>query len=38
MSIGEKGMIYAARCMALGAKYLLTDPSHLKRAWEEHHS
>lgn len=35
-SIGEKGMIYAARCMALGAKYLLEDPSHLKRAWAEH--
>lgn len=36
MSIGEKGMMYAAECMALGAAELLREPGLLKRAWEEH--
>ena len=35
MSIGEKGMIYAAECMAAGAYRLVTEPEILKRAWEE---
>lgn len=35
MSIGEKGMIYAAECMAAGAYQLVTDPEILKRAWAE---
>ena len=36
MSIGEKGMLYAAECMALGSWMLLNDPDGLKRAIEEH--
>lgn len=36
MSIGQKGMLYAANCMAEGTKLLLTDPEYLKKAWEEH--
>ena len=35
MSIGEKGMIYAAKCMAAGAYRLVAEPEILKRAWEE---
>lgn len=36
MSIGQKGMLYAARCMALGTKMLITSPGALKKAWEAH--
>jgi len=36
MSIGHKGMLYAARCMALGTKMLITDPQILKQVWEAH--
>lgn len=36
MSIGEKGMIYAAECMALGTAELLREPELLRQAWEEH--
>ena len=35
MSIGEKGMGYAAECMAAGAYRLVKEPEILKRAWEE---
>ena len=37
MSIGEKGMLYAAKCMAEGAAMLLQDPEILKQAWEAFH-
>ena len=36
MSIGEKGMMYAAECMTLGCTALLQNPDILKKAWEEH--
>lgn len=36
MSIGQKGMLYAARCMAEGTKLLLEQPESLQRAWEIH--
>lgn len=36
MSIGQKGMFYAARCMAEGTKLFLADPNNLKKAWEFH--
>lgn len=36
MSIGEKGMMYAAECMALGCVRLLQEPEIIKQAWEEH--
>ena len=36
MSIGHKGMLYAAECMAKGAKMLLLDPENLKKAKKEH--
>jgi aminobenzoyl-glutamate utilization protein B len=35
MSIGHKGMIYAAKIMAFSAMDLLSDPEHLRRAREE---
>lgn len=35
MSIGEKGMDYAAECMAAGAYRLVKEPEILRRAWEE---
>ena len=35
MSIGHKGMLYAARCMAEGTKLLLKNPDKLTAAWEE---
>lgn len=35
MSIGKKGMRYAAECMAAGAYRLMTEPEILKKAWEE---
>lgn len=36
MSIGYKGMLYAANCMALGALMLAKSPETLERAWDEH--
>ena len=36
MSIGTKGMLYAAECMALGCAKLLEDPKCLEKVWEEH--
>ncbi len=36
MSIGTKGMLYAAECMALGCARLLEQPEILEAAWEEH--
>ena len=35
MSIGQKGMAYAAECMAAGAYRLMADPALLEKAWEE---
>ena len=35
MSIGEKGMLYAAACMAEGAYRLVTEPEILIAAWRE---
>lgn len=34
MSIGEKGMFYAAQCMAEGVRILLEQPEVLRCAWE----
>ena len=36
MSIGQKGMLYAARCMAEGTKLLLSKPENLQKVWEYH--
>lgn len=36
MSIGHKGMLYAARCMAEGTKLLLETEGALERVWEFH--
>ena len=36
MSIGQKGMFYAARCMAEGTKLLLEKPEYLHKVWECH--
>lgn len=36
MSIGKKGMLYAARCMAEGTKQLLEKPEHIQNAWKYH--
>ncbi len=36
MSIGQKGMMYAARCMAQGTWQLLTRPGKIEEAWEWH--
>ena len=36
MSIGQKGMLYAARCMAEGTKLLLEKPEYLRKVWECH--
>lgn len=36
MSIGQKGMLYAARCMAEGTKQLMETPDGFERAWEFH--
>lgn len=38
MSIGHKGMLYAARCMAEGTRLLLETPDALTRAWEYHNT
>lgn len=35
MSIGEKGMLYAAQCMEEGAYRLVTEPEILAAAWRE---
>lgn len=35
MSIGQKGMFYAAECMAAGAYRLVAEPELLEKAWEE---
>lgn len=35
MSIGHKGMLYAAQSMALGARTLIQQPSLLDAVWEE---
>ncbi|BDF35746.1 peptidase M20 [Lachnospiraceae bacterium] len=36
MSIGRKGMLYAARCMAEGTKQLIEKPENLQDAWKFH--
>lgn len=36
MSIGQKGMLYAARCMAEGTKLLLETPDGFEKVWEFH--
>lgn len=36
MSIGKKGMLYAAACMALGSARLIKEPQLLKEAWRLH--
>lgn len=36
MSIGHKGMLYAARCMAEGTKLLIETPGALEKMWEDH--
>jgi len=36
MSIGHKGMLYAARCMAEGTKLLMETPGAIEKAWEYH--
>ena len=38
MSIGHKGMMYAARCMAEGTKLLLSKPESLQNVWDYHNS
>ena len=35
MSIGQKGMDYAAECMAAGAYRLVKNPEVIERAWKE---
>ena len=35
MSIGRKGMLYAAECMAAGAYRLMTEPDTLAKVWKE---
>lgn len=35
MSIGRKGMVYAAECMAAGAYRLVKEPEFLEQAWRE---
>lgn len=36
MSIGQKGMLYAARCMAEGTKLLLETPDAFEKIWTYH--
>lgn len=36
MSIGHKGMLYAARCMAEGTKLLIETENGIERAWKFH--
>ena len=38
MSIGHKGMLYAARCMAEGTKLLMKTPGAIKKIWEWHNT
>ena len=38
MSIGHKGMLYAARCMAEGTKLLMETPGAIEKAWEWHNT
>lgn len=38
MSIGHKGMLYAARCMAEGTKLLMKTPGAIEKAWEWHNT
>ena len=35
MSIGQKGMLYAAECMYRGAYRLVKEPELLRKAWQE---
>lgn len=35
MSIGQKGMVYAAECMAAGVYRLVREPELLRKAWQE---
>lgn len=35
MSIGQKGMFYAAECMAAGAYRLIKQPEYIRDAWKE---
>ena len=35
MSIGQKGMFYAAECMAAGAYRLVKEPGLIRKAWQE---
>ena len=35
MSIGQKGMDYAAECMAAGAYRLVKEPGLIRKAWQE---
>ena len=35
MSIGQKGMVYAAECMAAGAYRLVREPELLRKVWQE---
>lgn len=35
MSIGQKGMLYAAECMYRGAYRLVKEPGLLRKAWQE---
>ena len=35
MSIGQKGMDYAAECMAAGAYRLVRNPEIIEKAWKE---
>lgn len=36
MSIGQKGMLYAARCMAEGTKLLMETPDGFEKIWDFH--
>ena len=38
MSIGHKGMLYAARCMAEGTKLLMETPDAIEKSWEWHNT
>jgi aminobenzoyl-glutamate utilization protein B len=38
MSIGHKGMLYAAECMAEGTKLLLETPGAIEKAWDFHNT
>ena len=35
MSIGQKGMLYAAECMYRGAYRLVKEPELIRKAWQE---